>query len=106
MNIQSDVINAIPILKVEGKIDPDNSPEFICQVRTLAKSNSNIIIVDLHKTTFLDSAAIGIICSVHIHLNEAGKKLEIMTDSSPDGFVNQLFKITGLDRILNIIKAV
>lgn len=106
MNMQSDVINDIPILRVEGKIEPEDSPEFIRQAKTLAGSNSDAIILDLHKTTFLDSAAIGIICSVHIDLNKKGKKLEIMTDSSPDGFINQLFDITGLDKILNITKAV
>ena len=106
MNMQSDVINDIPILKVEGKIEHDDSPEFIKQVKTLAGSSSDTIILDLHKTSFLDSAAIGIICSIHIDSNRKGKKLEIMTDSSPDGFINQLFDITGLDKILNIIKAV
>ena len=106
MDIQSDVVNDIPILRVGGKVEPDNSPEFIKQVKTLAGSNSNKIILDLHKTTFLDSAAIGIICSIHIELNEKEKKLEIMTDSSPDGFINQLFEMTGLDKILNITKAV
>ena len=91
MNMQSDVLHEIPILKVEGKIEPECSPEFIKQVKILAGSNSDTIILDLHKTTFLDSAAIGIICSIHIDLNGKGKKLEIMTDSSPDGFINQLF---------------
>ena len=106
MDIQSDILNDIPILKVEGKIEPDDSPDFIMRVKALSKSDSNKIILDLHKTTFLDSAAIGIICSIHIDLNKKGKKLEIMTDSSPDGFINQLFEMTGLDKILNIIKAV
>ena len=106
MNIQSDIINNIPVLRVDGKIEPDFSPEFIKQVKALAGSNSDKIILDLHKTTFLDSAAIGIICSIHIDLNRKGKRLEIMTDSSQDGFINQLFEMTGLDKILNIIKAV
>ena len=106
MELHSDIINNIPILKVEGKIEPHDSPEFIRQLKYLSNDTSPTIILDLHKTTFLDSAAIGIICSIHIERATTGKKLEIMTNSSPGGFINQLFEVTGLDKILHITKAV
>ena len=106
MEIHLDVLNNIPVLKVEGKIESNDSPEFINQVKNLAAAESGTVILDLHKTSFLDSAAIGTICSIHIELSKSGKKLEIMTDSSPNSFINQLFNVTGLDKILNITKAV
>ena len=106
MSIHSDIINNIPILKVEGKIESNESQYFIQQVKKLATGESKTVILDLHKTSYLDSAAIGMICSVHIELSKNGRKLEIMVDSSPDSFINQLFEMTGLDKILNLIRAV
>ena len=106
MEIHLDVLNNIPVLKVEGKIESNESSEFINQVKNLARGESGTVILDLHKTSFLDSASIGTICSIHIELKKNGKKLEIMTDSSPKSFINQLFDVTGLDKILNITRAV
>lgn len=106
MEIHLEVLNNIPVLKVVGKVESNESCEFIKQVKSIVSDKSDTVILDLHKTTFLDSAAIGTICSIHIELSKSGKKLEIMTDSSPKSFINQLFDVTGLDKILNITKAV
>ncbi len=104
MEIKSEIINDVPILKITGRVVSTNSLEFIKQLKTLAKHDAPKIVLDLQETSFLDSASVGIICAAHMDRHTSGKRLEIMIDASPDHFIASLFETTGLSGVLNITR--
>ena len=104
MEIKSEIINDVPILKITGRVVSTNSLEFIKQLKTLAEHEAPKVVLDLQETSFLDSASVGIICAVHMDRQKAGKALEIMIDASPDHFITGLFNTTGLNNVLSITR--
>jgi anti-anti-sigma factor len=104
MEIKSEIINNVPILKVIGRVVSTNSLDFIKQLKALGKHETPKVVLDLQETSFLDSASVGIICAVHMDRHNSGKRLEIIIDSSPDNFIFNLFETTGLSNVLHITR--
>ena len=104
MEIQTDIINNVPILKVIGRVTATESIEFINQLKAIAQHEAAKVVLDLQETSFLDSASVGIICAIHMDRYKNGKRLEIMIDTSPDHFIPNLFETTGLSGVLNITR--
>ncbi len=102
--IRIEIINDIPLLKIEGRIGSTDSLHFTNTLKTLIQHEADKIILDLQKATFLDSASMGVICATHIDRQKNGKKLEILVDPSHDKFISTLFETTGLNTVLNIIR--
>lgn len=92
-----------PALAAEGSIRLDESGEFIVRVRKLNENPEPEIVVDLTSVDFLDSAALGVICAVHMERVRNNTKLEIYIDGSESSFVQRLFGDVGLDQLLNIV---
>ncbi len=104
MDIKTEIINDVPILKVVGRVVSSNSLEFIKQLKALAEHEAPKVVLDLQETSFLDSASVGIICATHMDRYKNGKNLEIMIDSSKNSFIPSLFETTGLNNVLNITR--
>ena len=104
MQLHSDIINDVPILKVEGRVIADDSLRFVKEVKTFGEHEAPKVVLDLQDTTFLDSAAVGIICAAHIERTKNDKTLEIMIDPSSNEFISNLFDTTGLKAVLNITR--
>lgn len=104
VKISTDTINGVPVMKVEGRINATHSPKFIASLTELQQHIGNRIVLDLQKTVYIDSAAVGKICMVHIECQKSGKRLEIIVDPSPNNFISNLITTTGLKTVLNITR--
>jgi anti-sigma B factor antagonist len=85
----------VPIAVVEGEIDASNAAEIRDRLRALLTNRSRALVVDLTRTTYLDSAGINLLFSLGAALEERQQELHLVVPRpSP---IARTIAITGLD---------
>ncbi|MGB9595481.1 MAG: STAS domain-containing protein [Candidatus Poribacteria bacterium] len=87
------------ILRPEGKIIGDSTPEFRDEIECQINSGVKWIILDLAEVPLLDSSALGTIIMAYLKLKEKNGKLAILYAQKN---VIDVFKITKLNSIFEI----
>src|SRR3954469_24753158 len=87
------------VVTVEGEIDVFTAPEFKDRISEAIDAGGEIVIVDLAKTTFIESSSLGVLISSHRRLRPRGGRLMIACHVPA---VLNTFKITGLDSVLEL----
>src|SRR3954453_17468429 len=87
------------VVTVEGEIDIFTAPDFKERIAGAIDAGGEIVIVDLARTTFIDSSSLGVLISAHRRLRQRGGRLIIACDVRA---VLNTFKITGLDSVLEL----
>ena len=88
------------VLTPHGEIDAYTSPELRDRViEALESREVTRIVVDLTRTTFLDSSALGVLVGALKRVRERSGRLDIV---SPPVGVRRIFEITSLDRVLDL----
>ncbi|MFN3305828.1 MAG: STAS domain-containing protein [Candidatus Kapaibacteriota bacterium] len=72
-------------------------------LRALAERENNFAIANLAKTNFLSSAALGVLLSANALFERQNGKIVLC---SPNDYILNLFKITKLDLILDILPTI
>jgi anti-sigma B factor antagonist len=83
-----------------GEIDAHTAPA----LRTAILSQLDIpeteqLVVDLSRTSFLDSSALGVLIGALKRVRESGGQFDVVLPPSP---VRRIFEITALDRVLDL----
>lgn len=86
-------------VKISGEIDVYTAPELKEKLLPLTEVNGNEIKVDLQNTTYLDSTGLGVFISAYKSTKEHQSHLELIHAKDR---VLRLFKVTGLDEIMNV----
>ncbi|SDC05143.1 STAS domain-containing protein [Geotoga petraea] len=84
------------ILKIKGEIDLNNSKKLKEEVK---KMNNNNIVMDFKEVSYLDSAGIGALISIHKDLQNKSGSLTII---NIDKKIKELFEMVGLSKLMNI----
>jgi anti-sigma B factor antagonist len=87
------------VVAVAGEIDLFTAPELKATLAEVAESGRSRIVVDLTKTTFLDSTALGVLIGAVKRLRSRDG---VLTIANVDQNIAKTFEITGLDQIFTI----
>jgi anti-sigma B factor antagonist len=87
------------VVEVAGEVDLYSAPELKMHVLDAIDSGKTRLVVDLTKTTFIDSTTLGVLVGARKRLREHDGKLAVVC---PDTDKLGLFEMTGLDRVFSI----
>jgi len=91
------------IVTVSGEIDLFTAPEFKQRMSAPIDAGRSHLVVDLSRTTFIDSSSLGVLIGAHRRLKLRGGALLVVCDSEA---IAKTFKITGLDGVFTLAGSV
>lgn len=81
------------VIAVEGELDLSTAPRLKWMLLDALQAEHSLLVVDLSRTTFMDSTALGVLVAVKRGL-DAGERLVI---ACPQSDVLQIFEFAGMD---------
>ena len=87
------------VVSVCGEIDLFTAPEFKQRMSAPIDEGRSNLVVDLSKTTFIDSSSLGVLIGAHRRLKLRGGELLVVCSNDA---IAKTFKITGLDGVFTI----
>jgi anti-sigma B factor antagonist len=92
-----EMASGVPVIGAPGEIDVTNAGQFREALLTSVACGSGIIIVDMSRTQFCDSAGLHALVTVHRRVRADGGEVRLVI---PDPGILRIFAITGLDRVI------
>jgi anti-sigma B factor antagonist len=92
-----EMADGVPVIGAPGEIDVTNAGQFRAALLTSAACGSGIIIVDMSRTQFCDSAGLHALVTVYRRVRADGGEVRLVI---PDPDILRIFVITGLDRVI------
>src|SRR5437763_15861549 len=83
------------VLPLEGEIDLHVSPEVAESLRSMTEKKPKVLVVDLAKTTYLDSSGLAVLIEGMQNVQEYGGKFAL---ANVQESVQHIFEIARLDR--------
>ena len=90
------------IVAVVGEIDLFTAPEFKQRVSAPIDAGRERVVVDLTRTTFIDSSSLGVLIGAHRRLKRRGGSLTVVCDNEA---ILKTFRITGLDGVFALVSS-
>ena len=87
------------IVSLAGEIDVYNAPEVEQELQDVIGRGGRRLVVDLSRTTFIDSMALGVLVGTLKYLRTVDGRLALVCGSAD---VSRFFEIAGLDRFFTI----
>jgi anti-sigma B factor antagonist len=87
------------VVELAGEVDLYSAPELKKRILNAIEAGKTQIVVDLTKTTFIDSTTLGVLVGARKRLRVRDGKIAVVC---PDPDKLALFEMTGLDRIFSI----
>lgn len=94
-----------PVVELSGKIVDVDVKKIQHQLDLLHKDKANArIALDVTHADFIDSHGLGVIVYFHT-LMQKEKRSFVIVNGNPDkgSYLNRLFELTNLDKVLNIV---
>lgn len=91
------------VIAVTGEIDLFTAPEFKQRVAAPIDAGCANVIVDLSRTTFIDSSSLGVLIGAHRRLKRRGGRLAVVCDNQ---VIVKTFRITGLDGVFRLVPTI
>ena len=86
----------VPVARLEGEVDASNVKEVGDRLRSLLSNRSVALVVDLTRTTYLDSAGINLLFALGEEMRGRQQRLAlVVADASP---IARMVRLTGLDQ--------
>lgn len=85
----------IPIAAVEGEIDGSNVSELTDAVQTMLTNRSEALVIDLARTTYIDSAGINLLFTLRTEMAQRQQRLHLVV--APASPIARMLSISGLD---------
>jgi anti-sigma B factor antagonist len=96
---------ALSLVELKGRIADLDVKRVQHKIQQLYKKKVPRIVVDVSKATFLDSHGLGTIVYFHTLMQKEGRQLVILnTNGDRSAYINRLFELTNLDKVLNIVQ--
>jgi anti-anti-sigma factor len=97
--------NDVPVIEVKGRIADVDVKRVQHKIDQVYKKKLPKIVIDVSGATFLDSHGLGTIVYYHTLMQKESRQLLILnTNSDPNSYINRLFELTNLDKVLNIVQ--
>jgi anti-anti-sigma factor len=95
----------IPVIEVKGRVADIDVKRVQHKIDLVYKKKLPRIAIDLSGASFLDSHGLGTIVYYHTLMQREGRQLLILnTNTDRNSYINQLFELTNLDKVLNIVQ--
>lgn len=91
------------VLEVGGEVDIYTAPQLRKRLVSLIEGGARLIVVDLDRVDFLDSAGLGVLVGARKRLRGVGGGLALVC--SQEGLL-KIFGITGFDRVFTLYQTV
>lgn len=91
-------VGGVPVVATPEEIDVTTGEQMRAALLEAASGAHPVVVVDMSKTLFCDSAGIHVLIRVQRHLVGEGRELRLVV--SADGAVPRILSLTGLDRRL------
>jgi anti-sigma B factor antagonist len=89
----------IAVVGLTGEIDLYTCPEFKQELLRVIADGATFVVVDLTRTTFIDSTALGVIIRGVERLKQRDGRLVVVC---ADPNIVKIFEVTGLNRIFSV----
>ena len=89
----------VVVLRAKGDLDAYTAPGLRAQLHEATAGEADLVVVDLARVTFIDSAGLGALVGAHRRMREAEGELRIVR---PPALVARAFELTGLDEVLDL----
>jgi anti-sigma B factor antagonist len=89
--------DGVPVVRAPEEIDITNAGQFREALLAAAEGGAGIIVVDLSRTQFCDSAALHALVAAHKRARAGGGEVRL---ALPGANVLRIFAITGLDQVI------
>jgi len=89
----------VVVVALTGEIDLYTCPEFKQELLRVIADGATLVVVDLTKTTFIDSTALGVIIRGVERLKQRDGRLVVVC---ADPNIVKIFEVTGLNRIFSV----
>ncbi|HET9331733.1 MAG TPA: STAS domain-containing protein [Steroidobacteraceae bacterium] len=86
------------VVRVAAEIDATNAEEIRSQLLSVVNQGASVMVVDMSKTTFCDSAGVSALVRAFRRATESGTKFRLVV-TSPS--VERVLQITGVDRLID-----
>ena len=102
VNVKKD--DALPVVELRGRIADLDVKRVQHKIEQLYKKKTPKIVIDVSSASFLDSHGLGTIVYYHTLMQKEGRQLLILNSNTDrSAYINRLFELTNLDKVLNII---
>ncbi len=102
MQISSETMDGVTVVRLEGNLDTDTSSEAHDYVNKAIDDGAAKVVVSLDKVDFVSSAGLRILLATGKRLSGTGGSLRVCGLNET---VNEVFEISGFSTILNVFPA-
>ena len=88
------------VVSVTGDIDLFTTPEFKRAVAEAMSQGADTVVVDLSRSTFMDSSSLGVLIGAHRKLARRGRPLVVVCDNEA---ILKVLRVTGLDGVFDVV---
>jgi len=103
MELSVDRQFGISIVTVTGSVDSADSGALLSFFNELIEAGQTRLVADLSQMDFIVSMGLGVFVQIYIRLRKTGGSLRL---AGPQPLILQIFKTTGLDRLLLLYDSV
>jgi anti-sigma B factor antagonist len=101
--VVSSQLGGVRVVEVGGEVDLFSAPDLKRTLNGIVDGGGRVLLVDLSRTTFIDSTALGVLIGVVKRLRPEGGELAIVC---PDPSLRKVFEVTRLDRAFELFDSV
>lgn len=87
-------------MTVEGEIDLATVDELEDAIDTVFSGDSNSLVVDLNKSSFMDSTGLKSLVMAHRRFTDEGRELAVAVDGGP---ISRLIDLSGVDSSIRVV---
>lgn len=92
-----DLVGGVPVVTTPPEMDMVNAPKLEAALLEAASGGHGVLVADMTRTRFCDSAALHALVAAHKRAQAEGGELLLVIGSAA---VRRLFEITGADQVI------
>jgi len=89
----------VQVIKLSGSFNANSSQEFQKKIARIIESKAQIVLINCHDVTFMDSSGLGALVLAFKMLREVGIKMVLCSINQQ---VRILFELTSMDNVFEI----
>lgn len=99
IDVQTKIVEGIPVLHVTGELDLYTSPKLRLALESVLIRGHQRLVVNLLKATYLDSTGLSVLTAALKKFRDAGGNMALVFEQPQ---IDRMFTITGLNEIFPI----
>lgn len=102
--VEASTIDGTPVVCVRGEIDLSNAADVRDAIGAAVPDAAAAVVVDLSRTTYLDSAGISMLFRLAERLGRSRQELRLVVP--PDAPIRAVIRLTNLDRVIPVLDSI